>query len=112
MGILLFFIATVLIYIILSLFVGIIGGFGVWDFTLLKDLIIFWTVPKAETGAFWKCFILFVSMAGSASLALEFFGGLDNYNYPLPPKITPEDFTISEPNQCVVKKDEHVDISV
>lgn len=110
MGILLFFIATVLMYIILSLFVGIIGGFGVWDFTLLKDLIIFWTVPKAETGAFWKCFILFVSMIGSVCSVCSVFESFESY--PLPPKIAPEDFTISEPNQCVVKKDEHVDISV
>lgn len=82
MGFLLFLVITVIIYNILSLIVGIIGGFGAWDFTLLRDLIIFWTTPQAEMGAFWKAFILFCSLGAGASAVIELSDN-NNYNYTL-----------------------------
>lgn len=101
------FFATIIIYVILSLFIGIIGGFGVWNFLLLKELIMFWITPTTISGAFWKSFILLISIISSVCSVFEPFD-----SYPVSPKVYHEDFTISEPNQCVVKKDEHVDISV
>ena len=110
MKFLLFLICSVLMYIILSLFIGIIGGFGVWNFLLLKELIMFWITPTTISGAFWKSFILLISIISSVCSTFEPFKSFESY--PVPTKVYHEDFTISEPNQCVVKKDEHVDISV
>lgn len=80
MKFLLFLFFSVIFYVFLSLLIGVIGGFGVWNFNLLKDLIIFWTIPVSDFGAFWKAFKLIVSVLLSMVAIIDFFCDINRYN--------------------------------
>lgn len=102
-----FIFAVPFVYYILSLLIGGIAGFATWNFSLLRDLVIFWTPPTSDTGVFWKALILLISVIGCLSAMYE----NNNYFISSPrddlgvPKIDPDDYTISSTNQVIERKE-------
>lgn len=107
MKFLLFLVCSITFYICFSLLIGIIGGFGVWNFILLKDLIIFWTIPVSDFGAFWKAFILIVSVLLSMVVIIDFFNDVNRYNNII--RSSNEDTKESKEN---IEEKKHVNILV
>ena len=98
------FIVGIIVYMLLSLFVGFVAGFAYSDYSLLRDLFIVWAKPIADSGPAWRVINLLLAIGAIVSTA-----SIDSsYSYydDLPPRINPNDWTISKTGQCTFERPE------
>lgn len=98
------FLVGIIVYMLLSLFVGFIAGFAYSDYSLLRDLFIVWAKPITDSGPAWRIINLLLAIGAIVSTA-----DIDcscSYYDDLSPRINPNDWSISETGQCIYKRSE------